>query len=314
MEEIRAFMEQKLLEIKKTHGKTAINKTLPAEAASTAFALPLIIAKIENQQGLDNFDDILEASDGIMVARGDLGVEIPVEQVFRYQKWMINRCNRAGKPVITATQMLESMVTNPRPTRAEATDVANAVLDGTDSVMLSGETAKGAYPVRAVEIMARVCRVAEADVNYGGLYATIRKHARLPMTTQEAIASAAVKTSWEVQATCIIALTETGRMGRAFARYRPIPPVLAITASPAAARQMSVLRGIYPVVTRTMHGTEEIISQVMRIALMDGMAAPGDPIVITSGVIEAHSGSTNLMRVLRCPELDSIEAIPDFFL
>lgn len=150
--------------------------------------------------------------------------------------------------------MLESMITNPRPTRAEATDIANAVLDGSDSVMLSGETAKGSYPIRSVDMMARICRVAEAEINYAEVYASLRKHIPLPLSTHEAIAAAAVKTAWEVQATCIIALTETGRMALTFARHRPIPPVLAITSNAGAARKMQLLRGIYPLLVSSTLG------------------------------------------------------------
>ncbi|KAJ3028819.1 hypothetical protein HDV00_010004, partial [Rhizophlyctis rosea] len=193
-----------------------------------------IISKIENQEGLENFDEILAESDGIMVARGDLGVEIPVEQVARYQKMMIRKCNAAGKHVITATQMLESMIVNPRPTRAEATDVANAVLDGSDCVMLSGETAKGSFPVLAVEMMARICREAEIDINYSELYPSLRRQVRLPISVSEAVASSAVKTSWDVHAALIIVLTQTGNTAQAIAKYRPIAPVLAVTASAQA--------------------------------------------------------------------------------
>ncbi|KAJ1550803.1 hypothetical protein HK096_004912 [Nowakowskiella sp. JEL0078] len=150
-----------------------------------------IISKIESQEGLDNFDEILAVSDGIMVARGDLGVEVPVEQVARYQKMMIRKCNAAGKHVVTATQMLESMIVNPRPTRAEATDVANAVLDGSDCVMLSGETAKGSHPYGAVEMMAKICREAELDINYSELYTSIRRSVQVPINVAEAIASSA---------------------------------------------------------------------------------------------------------------------------
>ncbi|KAJ3172079.1 hypothetical protein HDU88_006893 [Geranomyces variabilis] len=259
-----------------------------------------IISKIENQEGLENFDDILAVSDGIMVARGDLGVEIPVEQVARYQKMMIRKCNAAGKHVVTATQMLESMIVNPRPTRAEATDVANAVLDGSDCVMLSGETAKGSFPVLAVEMMAKICREAEIDINYTELYPSIRRQVRLPIGVSETIASSAVKTSWDVHAALIIVLTQTGNTAIAISKYRPIAPVLAVTSSPQAARQCQVLRGIYPMMVESMDGTENIIHRAMLWGVKMGMAQRGDPVVVTSGVLESKTGSTNIMRVLKC--------------
>lgn len=300
-----------------------------------------VISKIENQEGLDNFDSILHESDGIMVARGDLGVEIPIEEVLRAQKMMIKKCNFVGKPCITATQMLESMIVNPRPTRAEATDVSNAVFDGSDCVMLSGETAKGAYPVKAVEMMVRLCRAAEADISYSELYAWLRKHVHLPIPVNEAIASCAVKTAWDVQASCIVALTETGAMGRALAKYRPIPPVIAIASNPQVARQLQISRGIHPLIIgnenvsdfsesetsgnsvvnlskspylncaalgirsdlsldSTSALVQERVSIAMRVAVHKQMAIPGDAIVMTSGVIENRSGTTNLMRVFKC--------------
>ncbi|KAI8852899.1 pyruvate kinase [Chytridium lagenaria] len=259
-----------------------------------------IISKIESQEGLDNFDEILQVSDGIMVARGDLGVEIPVEQVARYQKMMIRQCNAVGKPVITATQMLESMIVNPRPTRAEATDVANAILDGSDCVMLSGETAKGGHPIAAVEMMGKICREAEADINYSELYPALRRQIKLPIVVPEAIASSAVKTSWDVHAALIIVLTQTGNTAQAICKYRPIAPVLAVTASAQVARQCQVLRGIYPLLVDNMGGTENIVHRAMLWGIKMGMARKGDPVVVTSGVIESVAGSTNIMRVVTC--------------
>ncbi|RKO92026.1 pyruvate kinase [Blyttiomyces helicus] len=263
-----------------------------------------IISKIENQEGLENFDEILAVSDGIMVARGDLGVEIPVEQVARFQKMMIRKCNLAGKPVVTATQMLESMIVNPRPTRAEATDVANAVLDGSDCVMLSGETAKGAFPILAVEMMAKICREAEIDINYTELYPSLRRQVRLPISISETVASSAVKTSWDVHAALIIVLTQTGTSATGISKYRPIAPVLAVTASPQTARQCQVLRGIYPLLVDQMSGTENVIHRAMLWGVKMGMAQRGDPVVVTSGVLEATAGSTNIMRVLKCVGFD----------
>lgn len=183
---------------------------------------------MENQEGLHNFDDILRETDAIMVARGDLGMEIPTEKIFLAQKMMIYKCNSAGKPVVTATQMLESMIKSPRPTRAEATDVANAVLDGTDCVMLSGETANGLYPEIAVGIMSRICQEAEASVDYGSLFKDLMKNVPMPMSPLESLASSAVRTANKVRASLIVVLTRGGSTAKLVAKYRPSVPILSV--------------------------------------------------------------------------------------
>jgi pyruvate kinase len=183
---------------------------------------------VENQEGLVNFDDILHETDGVMVARGDLGMEIPTEKIFLAQKMMIYKCNSAGKPVVTATQMLESMIKSPRPTRAEATDVANAVLDGTDCVMLSGETANGLYPDTAVAVMSRICQEAEASLDYAAIFKELMKSVPLPMSPLESLASSAVRTANKVRATLIIVLTRGGTTAKLVAKYRPYVPILSV--------------------------------------------------------------------------------------
>lgn len=261
-----------------------------------------IIAKIENQEGLENYDEILKATDGIMVARGDLGMEIAPEKVFLAQKMMIRKANIAGKPVITATQMLESMIVNPRPTRAECTDVANAVLDGSDCVMLSGETAGGEYPLEAVQMMCRICLQAESAIEYDQLYQAIRLsvlETNGSMSTQEAIASSAVKTANDMGAKMLVVLTETGTTARLIAKYRPEQPILVLTALAETARQsQGLLKGAYAKVMGSMIGTDSILYRATDIGKKNGWIKKGDAVVAIHGMQEARAGSTNMLKVL----------------
>jgi len=263
-----------------------------------------IISKIENEEGLKNFDAIVEASDGIMVARGDLGMEIPPEKVFLAQKMMIARCNMMGKPVITATQMLESMINLPRPTRAEASDVANAVLDGTDCVMLSGETAAGAFPLNAVTIMRRVCEEAEAVIEYDSLYlntrmATLKKSHHV--SGVESICSSAVKATIDSGCPLIIVLTETGATARMVAKYRPRSTIVAITASDTTARQLGLVRGVVPMLTASFQGTDSVISKALVFAKKEGMTKSGDLIIAVHGQQEECPGHSNLLKMVVVP-------------
>jgi len=266
-----------------------------------------IISKIENQEGLNNYDEILNATDGVMVARGDLGMEIPPEKVFLAQKMMIRKCNIIGKPVITATQMLESMCNNPRPTRAECTDVANAVLDGTDSVMLSGETAGGQYPLEAVTMMAHICREAESVIDYQSLYLAVRGSTISNMghmVTAEAIASSAVKTSLDMDAKMLVVLTESGNTARMVAKYRPKMPILVLTPSKHVAQQcFGLLRGTECRVVGSMMGTAGILIRAAKIGMDCGFLKPGETLVAIHGMTEAKSGATNMLKVLVCPDL-----------
>lgn len=257
-----------------------------------------IISKVENHEGVSNFDDILAKSDAIMVARGDLGMEIPTEKIFLAQKLMIQKCNLAGKPVVTATQMLESMTKSPRPTRAEATDVANAVLDGTDCVMLSGETAAGAYPIQAVQVMTKICREAEASIDYYSVFKAIMKRTPLPMTPLESLASSAVRTAHKVQASLIVVLTRGGATARLVAKYRPTVPILTVVvpvlttdnltwqcSSEAPARQCLISRGLVPILAEgsarasDTDTTDEILHAALQHAKEMKYCASGDTVV-----------------------------------
>jgi len=250
-----------------------------------------IISKIENEEGLKNFRAICDASDGIMVARGDLGMEIPPEKVFLAQKMMINICNTMGKPVVTATQMLESMIGLPRPTRAEASDVSNAVLDGTDCVMLSGETANGSFPVEAVTIMRNCCQKAEAAVEFNSTFAGIRQNViNLQgglVSGVEAMASSAVETSIDIGASLIICLTNSGATAQVLAKYRPKCPIVAVTTSGQAVRQMMCIRGVSPVKVDSFSDPKhDPISQAIFWAKLHGIAKPNELAVIVHGTIE----------------------------
>jgi pyruvate kinase len=260
-----------------------------------------IIAKIENQEGLDNFHDILAKADGIMVARGDLGMEIPTEKVFLAQKMMIAACNKAGKPAITATQMLESMIKNPRPTRAEAADVANAVLDGTDAVMLSGESASGKFPLEAVTVMSRICVEAERVLGYTRVDSATRwaglsgGHSSVP----ESIASSAVKTALDIGAKAIIACSETGNTARLLAKYRAPQAILVLTADDMISRQVTGLtRGARAINVGSMLGTDALLLRAVEQLREDGLVDTGDRVIALHGMIEARPGSTNLLKVM----------------
>merc|ERR1712194_217715 len=266
-----------------------------------------IISKIENEAGLANFDEILQESDSIMVARGDLGMEIPAEKVFLAQKAMINKCNLAGKPVVTATQMMESCINNPRPTRAEASDVANAVLDGTDVVMLSGETANGDFPSETVHIMRRICEEVERCIDYGGLYmhqrlVTLAQTAKIETT--EHVCSSAVKAAFDMRSPLILACTETGFTARLLAKYRPPQPILAITADARTARQLQVCRGVQVLLISSFNANsgEPLIDKAVHKAKQLGLVKRGDNVVVLHGKKEECTGSTNLLRIVVVPE------------
>jgi pyruvate kinase len=270
-----------------------------------------IIAKIENQEGIDNFDEILAEADGIMVARGDLGVEIPLPEVTSQQKIMINKCNLVGKPVITATQMLESMITNPRPTRAEVADVWNAVYDGTDCVMLSGETAAGNFPQEAVHIMTEICCEAESKIDYRQLFLKLRQEVKVPLlNVPESVASSAVKTAWDLQANLIVALSETGNTARLVSKYRPHCPIVCVTCNEGVAKRLLVTRGVFPYLVDHFTGViEQTAASAILRAFRDGFLKEGDFVVITSGAIEGVVGGTSMMRVAHI-----VNGIPSFII
>ncbi|CDH34472.1 pyruvate kinase PykF [Xenorhabdus bovienii] len=250
-----------------------------------------IISKIENQEGLNNFDEIMEASDGIMVARGDLGVEIPVEEVIFAQKMMIEKCNAARKVVITATQMLDSMIKNPRPTRAEAGDVANAILDGTDAVMLSGESAKGKYPIEAVSIMATICERTDRVMS-----SRIENTKAQKLRVTEAVCRGAVEIAEKLEAPLIVVATYGGKSAKSIRKYFPNAPILALTTNEITARQLLLVKGVSTQIVKEIASTDDFYRIGKEAALASGIANKGDAVVMISGAL-VPSGTTNTSSV-----------------
>ncbi|KAE9555728.1 hypothetical protein FO519_001080 [Halicephalobus sp. NKZ332] len=266
-----------------------------------------IVAKIESQEGVDNADEIIAESDGVMVARGDLGIEIPAEKVFLAQKMLIAKCNKAGKPVICATQMLESMVKKPRPTRAEGSDVANAVLDGADCVMLSGETAKGDYPIEALKIMHYICKEAEAAVYHTKFLEEILRHTHRPTDTAHTIAIAATSAAVSCRASAIVLVTTTGRSAELVSRYRSPVPIIAVSRYDRTSRRLHLFRGVFP-----LHYKNEVrdpdwptdvddrISYGISVGKDRGFIHKGDFLVVITGWRQG-AGYTNTLRIINAP-------------
>lgn len=255
----------------------------------------LIISKIESQEGVDNADEIIEASDGIMVARGDLGVEIRTELIPLVQKEIIRKCNKAAKPVITATQMLDSMQRNPRPTRAETTDVANAIIDGTDCVMLSGETAAGKYPVEAVKTMRDICITTELSDDFEeNIYQT---EIDRKITTTNAISKSTCTIASQLRAKAIITCTASGNTAKAVSKFRPRTNIIACTINEKVARRLSVSWGVYPIIVEKAHETDELIERAIVGALKENYVQEGDLTVLTAGIPLGVSGTSNLIKV-----------------
>lgn len=254
-----------------------------------------VIAKIENRQGVENSDEILKVADGIMVARGDLGVEIPVEEVPIVQKMLIRKCYKNGKPVITATQMLDSMIRNPRPTRAEASDIANAIHDGTSVIMLSGETAAGKYPIESLEIMSKIAEKAEGSMNYWDMFSNMQIGITASVTN--AISHATCTTAMDLKASVIITVTHAGHTARMISRFRPACPIIATTVDPRVQRQLSLSWGVVPYLVREATSTDEMFDMGVEKALESGLVENGDLVVITAGVPIGMSGTTNILKV-----------------
>ncbi|WP_287821490.1 pyruvate kinase [Clostridium sp.] len=254
-----------------------------------------VIPKIETQEGVDNIDEILKVSDGIMVARGDMGVEIAIQKVPIIQKMIIQKCNKAGKPVITATQMLDSMIRNPRPTRAEASDIANAIFDGTDAIMLSGESANGDYPLEAATTMSNIAKEAEANLDYTD--ALNKRKENSIKNVSNAISLATCTTAEELNVTAIITSTQTGHTARMVSKYRPKCPIVAVTPSKEVARSLSLNFGVKSIVSNKLTSTDEVIEDAVKRSLDAKYIKKGDLVIVAAGIPISTTGTTNMMKI-----------------
>ena len=254
-----------------------------------------VIAKIENQEGVDNIDSIIEVTDAVMVARGDMGVEIPIQKVPIIQKMIIKKCNKAGKIVITATQMLDSMIRNSLPTRAEASDICNAIFDGTDAIMLSGESASGLFPIEAATTMANIAQEAEEYLDYNALTARLRE----PSLTDyaAAISYSACRTANLLDAKAIVAATKSGATARILSRYRSKAPIIAITPYDQVRRSLSLNFGIYPMLCDMFNTTDQILDEAKNVVFKLGITEPGDDIIVAAGMPTTHTGGTNMLKI-----------------
>lgn len=254
-----------------------------------------IIAKIESQEGVDNIDSILEVSDGIMVARGDMGVEIPIERVPIIQKSIIRKCNEAGKIVITATQMLDSMIRNSLPTRAEACDICNAIFDGTDAIMLSGESASGLYPIDSAKTMSKIAKETEAHLDYNYLNQRLKEPAMYDFA--EAISYSTCRTSNVLNAKAIVAATNSGATAKLVSKYKPKCPIIAITPHEEVMRGLSLNFGVFPLLCKEFETTDDILNESKKVVKELGFAKEGDDIIVAAGMPTTYTGGTNMLKI-----------------
>ena len=298
LEDLRFGIAQKVDYVAASFVRSASDIAVLRGVCEAARAKIPIIAKIEKHEAIRNIDSIMEAVDGIMVARGDLGVEVPIDEVPVIQKMLIHKANRAGKPVITATQMLDSMIRNPRPTRAEVTDVANAIFDGTDAVMLSGETAVGAYPFEAVRMMAKVAVHTESSLDYGKILDE-KMRFDTGQSITGAIGQATCDIAHDLDCRAILAASATGRTARVISRYRPRAPILCATNRPETYHRMALIWGVQPMIVEIAGDSDSLMQATIDAAEKSGLVKEDDVVVLTGGVPVGRPGSTNFIKIHR---------------